>query len=181
MKNYPIYKVKAKYSFPLSNGNQTINMQKGQLGYFKARANNTQAITPSNPEPIFIDYWNDNGQSITIDPKSPVPNGDIYPLIVEAYDILPNIKSFKNNVYSNIDGTEQPNNAPAVVSKTSTSRYVKQSYFVGAFAIVGALNGFIAAKKDKKSTSGIVLTTLVYSAMEALGAWVIASVINEKK
>lgn len=67
------------------------------------------------------------------------------------------------------------------MNQNSTIRYVKQSDFITAFAIWGAIDGFMTAKKKNGSTSEIILSVLVYSAIDALGAWALASVINEKK
>lgn len=188
-KKYPAYRVKTLMPVTLVNwAGQSFNIPTSSIGTFQARydpAASISTINPNEPAPIIIDAIF-NGQKITFRPKYYVPNGDIKPLLLSSsneFQLLPvdKLVAIKEISMSSIDGSGESKSEVSMVSKTSTSRYIKQSYFVGAFAIVGALNGFMAAKKNKASVSSIILTTLFYSATEALGAWAIASIVNEKK
>lgn len=189
MKAYPIYKVKAKYPVTLISWNgDTINIAKGEIGSFQARPDNGSAIDPLHPDKIIIDAIFGT-KKVSVRPKHYVPNGNIIPIITPEFDIIKDkmIKIMPRlNTFSNVEGdtvTEKivvTKEVAKVTPEIASGKYIKQSYFIAFIAGLGALKGFEQARVEKSSTFGLIAKTLVYAGINALGAWALASSINEK-
>ncbi len=106
MTTYPIYKVRTKVPVTFGNNTgQTMHVNSGVTGTLQAKTDNTVVITPSNPTPIVIKAVF-NGQTFTFQPKFPVPNGDIKPLILSPsseFYFLPSIKNVNSIERNSLD------------------------------------------------------------------------------
>jgi len=190
-KTYPIYRVKTLNPITLIDwSGKSFSIPPNTIGTFRARFDPAASIpTPINqPDPIIIDAVF-NGQKIVFRPKSYVPNGDIRPIILKDKDLMllsadRNV-TIKESIMSNIEGDSESDNKSIIVkdsvkSKSSSTKYIKQSHFILALATIGASSGFLRAKSLKGSVEIITLTTIIYGGVAAIAAWGLASIINDK-